>query len=190
MAAAAILLAGCVVTSVSPFYTAKDLVFEPALLGDWIGDTNKAGDEIWKFDQSGDMAYRFTIIKPDTASVMEARAFRLDGQLFLDVSSLEQDYHVIPPHFLLKVTQTTPALRMSQLNHDWLKDLVTKKPDAIRHHFVKSGDKSEDDRVVLTADTSELQKFIRDNLKTEGAWEEIVLHRQAGAAQPPAAGEK
>jgi hypothetical protein len=30
----AALLAGCVVTSVYPFYTQKDLVFEPALVGD------------------------------------------------------------------------------------------------------------------------------------------------------------
>jgi len=178
MGAAAVLLAGCVVTSVCPFYTAKDVVFEPALLGDWIAETNSAGNEIWKFDQGEDLAYRFTIIKPDTASVMEAHAFKLDGQLFLDVASLEQDYHVIPPHYLLKVNQVAPTLRLSQLDNDWLKDLVTKKPAVIRHHLVKSGDKADDVRVVLTADTSELQKFVRANLKTEGAWADIELRRE------------
>jgi hypothetical protein len=32
-ALAAAVLAGCVVTSVSPFYTVKDLAFEPGLVG-------------------------------------------------------------------------------------------------------------------------------------------------------------
>jgi hypothetical protein len=179
MGAAAVLLAGCVVTSICPFYTAKDLVFEPALLGDWIAETNSAGNEVWRFDAAGDLAYRFTIIKPDSATVMEAHAFKLEGQLFLDVASLEKDYHVIPPHFLLKVNQTAPTLRMSELDHDWLKDLVTKKPDLIRHHFVKGGDKPEEERVVLTADTQELQKFVLANLKTQGAWQDIELSREA-----------
>jgi hypothetical protein len=184
MGAAAVLLAGCVVTSVCPFYTAKDVVFEPALVGDWIAETNSAGNEIWKFDAAGDQAYRFTIIKPDTASVMEAHAFKLDGQLFLDVSSLNTDISVIPPHYLLKINQTEPTLRMSQLDHDWLKGLLAKKPGAIRHHLIKDGDKPDDVRVVLTADTPELQKFVLANLKTEGAWADIELHREARVAQP------
>src|SRR5580700_7391306 len=91
LAAAAVLLAGCVVTSVCPFYTVKDVTSEPALLGDWIKQTNNNGDEIWRFDSSEGQAYRFTIIKPDSATVMEAHAFKLDGQLFLDVASMNQD---------------------------------------------------------------------------------------------------
>ena len=183
MGAAAVLLAGCVVTSVSPFYTAKDLGFEPALLGDWISETNTNGNEIWKFDRSGDLSYRFTIIKPDSASVMEAHAFKLDGQLFLDVASMNTDISIIPPHFLLKMNQTTPTLRLSQLNHDWLKELLAKKPSTLSHHLIKQGEKADDVRVVLTGETVELQKFVRANLKTEGAWADTELPREARPSQ-------
>ncbi len=165
-------LAGCVVTSVYPFYTEKDLFFEPALVGDWIRQTTDSDHELWKFEKSGDLAYRFTLIETSRATVTEAHTFKLQGQLFIDVASIEQDYHVIPPHYLLKVTQVTPTLRMSELSEDWLKALLTQKPNTIPHHFVKIGDKPDDLRVVLTADTPELQAFVLKQLKTPSAWKD------------------
>jgi hypothetical protein len=173
LVAAAAILAGCVVTSVCPFYTEKDLVFEPALVGDWIKEGKNAADyEVWKFEKSAARAYRFTLIEADKATVMEAHAFKLQGQLFLDIASIDQDIHAIPPHYLLKVSQVTPALRMSELNHDWLNGLLGKEPNAIPHHLVRSGDKPDDRRVVLTANTAELQEFVLKHLKTEDAWKD------------------
>lgn len=102
LAAAAVVLAGCVVTSVSPYYTHADLVYEPGLAGNWI--SAKGGSEVWKFEQSDAKAYRFTRIEERKATVMEAHTFKLEGQLLLDVFSLEQDIQVIPAHYLLKVT--------------------------------------------------------------------------------------
>ena len=164
------LFAGCVVTSVSPFYTQNDLVQEPGLLGNWINQKNDS--EIWRFERSGDKAYRFTLIEERKATVMDARAFKLDGQLFLDVFSLEQDIHVIPAHYLLKVIQVRPNLQMSQLNHEWLIGLLDKDPKAVNHHFVPTGDKPEERRVVFTGDTAELQKFVLKHLKTGEAWKD------------------
>jgi hypothetical protein len=177
-AAAAAFLAGCIVSSVSPYYTAKDLVFEPALVGDWVKESGNANDEVWKFDKSGDRAYRFTLIETQKATVMEAHAFKLGGQLFLDVFSLNQEVDVIPPHYLLKVSQVTPTLKLSQLDNDRLRSLLQKEPNAIAHHLVKSGDSPDDLRVVLTAGTSELQKFILQQLKTNTVWtEDMELKR-------------
>src|SRR5690348_16111402 len=48
--AAVVVLAGCVVTSVSPFYTQADLVYEPSLAGNWM--QAKGGSEVWRFEQS------------------------------------------------------------------------------------------------------------------------------------------
>src|SRR5260370_6119361 len=107
--AAAAFLAGCIVSSVSPYYTGKDLVFEPALVGDWVKDSGN--DEVWKFDKSGDRAYRFTLIESQKATVMEAHAFRLGGQFLLDGFSLNQQGDVITPHYLLKGSQVTPTLK-------------------------------------------------------------------------------
>jgi hypothetical protein len=177
-AAAAAFLTGCIVTSVSPYYTDKDLVFEPALVGDWVKAQSDGNDEVWKFDKSGDRAYRFTLIETQKATVMETHAFKLDGQLFLDVFSLNQEVDVIPPHYLLKVTQLRPTLKFSQLDNGNLRSLLAKEPGAIAHHLLKTGDNPDDVRVVLTASTAELQKFILKHLKTNDVWgEEMELRR-------------
>jgi len=179
LAGAAVLVAGCVVTSVSPFYTQKDLVFEPAIVGNWINEKN--GNEFWRFDQGPDLSYRFTLVEEKKATIMEARAFKLHGQLFLDLFSLEQDIHVIPAHYLLKVSQITPALKMAELNEEWLTDLLSKNPSALRHHFIKTGDRPEDRRLVLTADTPELQAFIVKHLNAEGSWKDSFELRRDSA---------
>jgi hypothetical protein len=178
-----LLLPGCVVTSVCPFYTAKDLVSEPALVGDWIKEGKDANHEVWKYEKSGDLACRFTLIEPSKATVMEAHAFELQGQLFLDIASIEQDIHVIPPHYLLKVSQLTPTLRLSQLDHDWLKKLLGKDRAILPHHLVGNPDEPDELRVVLTAETPELQKFILEHLKTKEAWkDDFELKREQPAS--------
>jgi hypothetical protein len=166
-------LGGCVVTSVCPYYTDKDVGFEPALVGNWLKQVKDGQPEVWKFEQSGPLAYRFTLIGERKATIMEAHAFKLQGQLFLDVFSIEQDIHVIPPHYLLKVTELTPAsLQLAQLDNEWLKQFLASSPAAIAHHFVNGGDNPEDLRVVLTASTPALQQFILAHMKTEGAWKD------------------
>lgn len=183
LAAIAVLLGGCLVTSVAPFYTAKDLVFETALVGDWVENGKDADHDVWKFERSGERAYRFTLIEEREASVMEAHAFKLQGHLFLDIASIDRDVGVIPPHFLLKVSSVTPMLRMSRLDPDWLRNFLTADPAAIPHHLVRSGDKADDLRVVLTASTPDLQKFVLKHLDTAGAWKaDIELKREL----PPA----
>jgi len=176
------LLTGCIVTSVYPFYFEKDVVFEPALLGDW----SKAppANEHWKFERDGETAYRLTYTEDDKSSFMQAHLFKLHGQTFLDLFAPEAKCDVVPPaissHTLLLVLQTGPALRMAPLNYEWLGTLLEKKPKAIRHHVVQtSGDK----QLVLTADTAELQRFVVKHLKTEVAWKD-TMELQPATAKP------
>src|SRR2546427_6041438 len=53
------LLTGCVVTSVYPFFNAKDVAFEPALIGAWAdaGSTN-AANEHWQFEKAPGQAFK------------------------------------------------------------------------------------------------------------------------------------
>src|SRR3974390_1325268 len=50
--------AGCVVTSIYPYYTDKDLVFDQAVLGDWVeaGQTNEPSEYI-RFEPIGTTGY-------------------------------------------------------------------------------------------------------------------------------------
>jgi hypothetical protein len=179
LAAAAVVLGGCVVTSVSPFYTQTDLVYEPGLAGNWI--QAKGGSEVWRFEQSDAKAYRFTRIEARKATVMEAHAFKLEGQLFIDIYSLQQDVESIPAHYLLKVTQVAPTLQMSQLDNNWLLALLDKDSKATRHHIVV-GEQPEDRRVVLTGDTEELQQFVTKYLKTDEAWNDCFEFKKESSA--------
>lgn len=174
VAAGAVLLTGCLVTSVCPFYTEKDLVFEPGLLGDW---TNlKESDDHWKFEKEGSNAYRLTYGSGTNTAVMQAHLFKLRGQSLLDLFIPEVNDQIQPPpipsHFLLRVFELKPNVRMAPLSYDWLKETLAENPKALRHHVIKTGDKSNDDRIVLTADTAELQNFVIKHLKTKVAWKD------------------
>jgi hypothetical protein len=176
-------LTGCVVTSVYPFHFEKDLVFEPALLGDWVKDA--AATDHWKFEREGPDAYRLTYTDSQKSSVAQARLFKLRDQTFLDLYASEPKdeglFPTIPSHLLLRVVQTGPTLAMAALNDKWLRQLVEKNPKALRHLFVQEGI---DKRLVLTADTAELQRFVVKHLKTEAAWE-TSEELQRATAMPP-----
>ena len=181
LAALTLALTGCVVTSIYPFYFEKDVAFDSALLGNWT-----KANERWTFERVGETAYRLTYTEGEKSSVMRAHLFELRGQKFLDLFGPEPgDFGLVPPipaHVLLRVVKTGPTLEMVPLDYEWLANLLEKKPKIIRHHIVKvNGDK----RLVLTADTAELQRFVRKHLKTEDAWKEVLKLQpdQAGSTR-------
>lgn len=170
------LFTGCVVTSVYPFYLEKDVVFEPALLGSW----QKAGqsDERWEFARDKANGYLVTFVSKDATNVFQGHAFKLHGEKFLDLGTAQWKEDIqpepVPSHLLVRVGQIAPSLKMANLNYDWLRELVAKNPEAIRHIVIKTGDKPDDRHVVLTADTAELQRFLIKHLNTKGAWDDSL----------------
>lgn len=173
-----LLLTGCVTMSVYPYYTAKDLTFDPALLGVWgePGKTN-ADQETWTFEKLNATAYRLTVSEDDKRTEFDARLFRLKNQAFLDCLAREGSDYSTPCHMLLRVNQIQPTLEMRLLDYEWLEDLIEKQPKAIRHNVLvqagEQGDKAQG--FVLTADTAELQKFVLKHLKNEEAWSKPLL---------------
>jgi hypothetical protein len=186
LAAAAALLGGCVVTSVYPFYFEKDLAFEPALLGAW----QKAGqpDEHWKFERDKANGYRLTVVSEGKPSMVQGHLFKLQGQTFLDLTAAGSKEDVqpepVPTHLLVRVERLAPKMKLAGLNYGWLSELLAADPKAVRHVVIKTGDHPEDRRIVLTADTAELQQFVLKHLKTEGAWDAVV-ELEAAKADPP-----
>jgi hypothetical protein len=155
------LLAGCVVESVYPYYTAKDLAFEPALLGRWSENVTNV-NKFWEFQQAGKLTYALTTIDGDGTNCFDAHFFRLKQYQFLDLCSTNDDILKLPLHLVMKISQINPTLKVSLLDYDWLTKLVEKNPDAIRHIVVPENedDTNSNKMIYLTADTKELQKFI------------------------------
>src|SRR5437879_5002839 len=183
----ALALAGCVVTSVYPYYTEKDLTFDAALKGVWVSakpDGNN--NESWTFEKNGDRDYKFTVRDSNSTNEISARLFKLKEQLFLDALATDQPGFGVPPHYLLKVAQMKPTLQYAFLDYDWLAKLLEKNPEAVRHVLVREnpGDASNtNSRVVLTADTRELQKFVLEHLQ-DGFGEMIEMKRPESGRKP------
>ena len=158
----AVMVAGCVVPSIYPFYTEKEVVFDPALLGTWEKTSVDAdAREIWTFEKAGEKEYKFTFIDGDRKNVFSAHLFQLKEHLFLDCLHTEQAGDGVPPHYLLRVGQIEPTLKVAMLDATWLRKLLDRNPGAIRHVLTRdeSGN-ANSTHIVLTADTAELQKFI------------------------------
>lgn len=168
----AVLLAGCVVTSVYPYYKEKDLVFEPSLLGDWVSADNKdKPGEFFRVEKLEENAYRATAFTADQTNSFILHLFRLNQQLFLDTCPTNYSLDHLPVHQISKVMRLQPVIETADLEYKWLVELLKKNPKAIRHVIVnyQAGEKGEE-RIVLTADTAELQKFILKHLNNTNAW--------------------
>lgn len=171
--------AGCVVSSVYPFYLEKDLLFDPALLGVWTSQGKEPSSTEIEFIQAGPKEYRIT--QDDPYSV---HLFRLHGHLFFDLfpaSDKKEDADHAPVHRVFRVDQIEPHLKTAELNHDWLLEYLTRNPKAIAHVRIerKGDDGKVNSRVVLTAPTDKLQSFLLKHLKTKEAWGETgEFHRR------------
>lgn len=150
------------VLSIHPLYTDKDVVFDPALLGTWIDPTDKAGSPLI-FERAGNNSYKASMRLSDQARVdgiFEVHLVKLQGQVFLDavqtrnrISGQEVDLGIaVPGHVLARVSIEGNALRLNFLDQEWIKKELKSGKISIPHEEV-------DQAVVLTASTSELQKF-------------------------------
>ncbi len=182
IAIVASLIAGCVVTSVYPYYKAKDVSFDAALLGKWIpADVTNAStaEEFWTFEKISDHAYQLTTVENKT-NHYDAVLFNLGGATFLDCLTRERSEIQTPSHILLRTGFVQSQLKMELLDYKWLGNVIEKNPRAIRHIIVASeaGTDSGGGQLVLTADTAELQKFILKHLKTKDAWSDPLIMKR------------
>ena len=173
-AAAAVLLAACI-PSVNPFYQDKDVVMDPHLIGEWQerGKTNEP--EVWKFEQSTNNAYKLTVTEEGRTGEFSARLFKLKQEQFLDLIPTDCDFatnqaylvgfSMFPGHLLMRVGQIEPELKLAVTDYDWLEKFLLKNPKAVGHHL-------ESERIILTADTSDLQKFVLKHLGTNELFKE------------------
>jgi hypothetical protein len=168
--------AGCVVTSVSPFYTAADLVVEPALPGRWWpADEQAAGTSFIEFRPCGDKAYWLAVEENQVVTnKCVVHLFKLKGQLFMDLLPTGCHDDFIPTHQVLKATISGASLKLAGLKYKWLEETLARNPGAIRHEKIKEQCESNRDteRIVLTAATKELQEFVLKNLENKEAWDE------------------
>lgn len=169
------LLTGCL-TSLHSFFNPADLELEPRLLGVWKPEEE---GEKWTLSRSGDNQYAVEIRDKDGAvSKMIGKTGRLGGQLFLELTPDRKALEgaklgewarvgIVETHILLHVVSIEPALVFRMIDYEAFQKRVELEPEAIG--FVKLGAEGEH-RIVLSASTAQLQKFVLANMKKEGFW--------------------
>jgi hypothetical protein len=185
----AALLGGCVpVMSLHPLYTEKDVIFEEKLLGKWVDDPNSP-ETIWQFNRCEEPNNAYSLVFSDEEGQkgsFVAHLVRLKNTLFLDVYPSEPPWEIedpnkvelpynsfflIPVHTFIKINFSGPQLKMRLTNKDEMERLLEDEPNAVKHTFIE-------DRLILTAPTKELQKFILKYADDERVFKtEIVLIR-------------
>jgi len=171
---ALLLVGGCVLTSVYPYYMAKDVVFDAKLAGRWAdADKPDKTDEFWEFSWvATNSAYTLVVHNGDKQTEFTARLFRLKQWTFIDALPTAECGEFVPPHYLLKVMHFEPTLKLAALDYKWVDNLLDEKPGALRHLRVGEDEKTSG-RLVLTANTAELQKFILKHVADTNAFPEV-----------------
>ena len=157
--ALALLLAGCVVPSVHPFYTEETLIFDPGLLGIWA---DKDGER-WIFLASGEAGYEL-VTNPKgkhAPASFDARLVQIGQQRYLDLCPKQvegepgfRDWHMIPAHSIARVRLNGDTLEMSTLSLEWLRDRIDERQLQIAHSRLGK------DSVLLTAPPAQLQAMV------------------------------
>jgi hypothetical protein len=160
-----------------PFLFRERPVFEPRLLGDWNPTDEENQSTKWVFESTETNSYRLTITeKEDKKWHFHARLFKLKSDYVLDLIPAEIDMaanqvdlvaaSVFTGHLVAHIEQFEPQLKIAFFDFDKLGNLLKDKPQSLAH--LKEGD-----RVLLTAETAALQKFILEHLQTGDLFGEL-----------------
>jgi hypothetical protein len=179
--AVAVLFSACV-PSLHSLYTEETTVFREELLGTWKEEPQKA--DIWTFTKREDgKSYTLTIKDERVASSFHARLVKLGDHLFLDLIADADTLNekvgdlyrasLIPAHLIIKLKVGT-KLEMQMLEREKVTELLKGAPKTLAHTFI------EDDYLVLTAATPELQAFFRKHAESKELWgDPAVMQKQA-----------
>jgi hypothetical protein len=186
---AALCMSSCLVTSLHPFYKAKDKIYDPFLEGTWIDsdsgiwiiEENKTTDHFMGPERS-DSTYMIQYFEEKgVASYMQGTLFELDGVRYLDFfpdpdkdhfSTDLTSFHHVPVHTLARVKTARDTMMFFWHSQEWLDNLLENNRIRIDHERVVYSTYYQTN--LLTAETDELQKFIMKYMndeKTEAAVE-------------------
>jgi len=114
-----------------------------------------------------DSSYTITYFEDEESwSILTGTLFQLNGVDYVDfIPDPDEDhctsdmtsYHHVPVHTLARVEYSKDSIMLYWYGDDWLNDLFEQNRIRIKHEKITSPY----DRHVLTADTDELQQFIK-----------------------------
>ena len=170
-----IVVSGCIVRSIHPFYHEEDVVFKKELLGTWMDSDSS----VWKFSQNrrfdgllrpevSDNSYDVVYSENENdTSYFHVHLFTLKGNYYLDFMPEEEknigdkwaSYHFIPTHSIARLEFISDHnISFFWFGEEWLENLFEQNKVRISHEYINTSGSYE--QYILTAETDELQKFI------------------------------
>lgn len=179
-------MSGCLVSSLHPFYKKEDKFFEESLVASWVDEDSC----IWTIEanisgggpfgpERHDSSYIITYYEDQTKSILQGTLFQLNGVDYVDfLPDPGEDHHKadmsawhhVPVHTLARVLYNKDSILLYWYGDEWLNELFEQNRIRIKHEEVESADY---DRQLLTADTDELQKFIKKYVNDAKTSEEV-----------------
>jgi len=156
----AVVLGGCVQPSLHPLFTQDQVFYDPNLSGVWkAADSN----ETWHFSRFEDAnGYKLVITQKDgKQGTFAAGLGKLENTLLLDVFPVESgesgiDFykeHLLGTHSFIMVQQMDPTLKIAIVDSGKVDKIIKADPNVVRNEKM-------DDKIILTAETEELQRFV------------------------------
>ncbi|MGC9949990.1 MAG: hypothetical protein ABSF64_26790 [Bryobacteraceae bacterium] len=158
-------MTGCApAVAIHPLYTSRNLVSDLPLEGTWASSDG----EVWQVKKSED-GYE---VDSAQGSKYTVHLLRLNEYEFVDVASKSDPEVGVPGHLFGKIRMQGGQLYVSSIDETWLKQTM----DA---GIAPESTMGEGQQIVLTASTSELQKFILLHAADPDAWDDDDdgLHR-------------
>jgi hypothetical protein len=163
-------LSGCIY-SIHPLYTEKDMIFDPALIGEW---SEKDSGDTWTFTSNDKNSYKLIYAEEGKKEgKFIVHLVKLKEKLFLDIypdiSELRDNPLndlLLPLHVFMYVEQIQPALKMAMIDGKWLSKTLESNPKSISYEKTDKG-------LIFTSKTSELQTFFIKYAKTKDAFGEL-----------------
>jgi len=175
-----VLLSGCGIFSLHALYKDENLIVKNELIGTWqsIGDDDFAV----MIDSIGHSKYEFVMIDGEDTAAFEMGLIQLKNQYFIDLYPQEECSfpsgencdmiemllrNYIPVHTFMKLDYLDGTLILTEFDNERLIDLFANNRIRLPHEMI-----NEDEYVVITASTDDLQKFISRYANDDEAFNE------------------
>ena len=172
-----IILAVSCIPSLYPLYRERDLLFDERLLGLFNTDGDKTDGDTWEFEKldwqseyrtdnnwnqfrSG-KTYKMTAIEDEKKAEFAVHLLKLGKNYYLDffpvkynIPNAMLDMQLIPAHIFGKVEFADNNIVMNWFDGEFLTNLIDSNKIKISHKMLENS-------ILLTANTEELQKFVK-----------------------------
>lgn len=174
-------MSGCGIFSLHPLYHKEDLVIKPEIAGTWQSKSDEGFQII--IETQNNNKYEFVMIDKEDTMGFEMGLIELGDQYFIDLYPLEDGNifsgeedellenlfkNYIPAHSFMKFDIAGDEMYLTEFDEERLIELF--QQDKIRLSHEMPGE--DEDYVVITAKTDDIQKFISRYANEENAFNE------------------